>query len=70
MEIKKQEDRSKVYILLEDQTFLEITEYTSGPPYNLNVDKITILHNRNEGPNFGFEYDPRTGKLSEVSASG
>jgi len=70
MQIKRQEGKSKVYILLEDQTFLEITEYTSGPPYDPTVDMIAILHNRNEGPNFGFEYDPRKGKVSEVSASG
>ncbi|MCX6820569.1 MAG: hypothetical protein NT016_01300 [Candidatus Aenigmarchaeota archaeon] len=69
MEIKMQEG-NKVYITLADQTFLEITEYVSGPEYDPAIDKITVLHNRNHGASYGFEYDPRTKKLSEVSAFG
>jgi len=70
MKTIKREDPYKVLIELEDGSFLEICEYNSGPEYNPTVDKITILHNTNHGPSYGFEYDPRTRKLSEVKAFG
>lgn len=70
MKAIKTEDPYKILIELSDGSFLEICEYDSGPDYNPTVDKITVLHNRNHGASYGFEYDPKTKKLSEVSAFG
>lgn len=69
MQLVKQTEKYKAAIQLEDGTILEVGEQATGGP-NAEVYNIIIVYDDNFGPKCGFEYNPKTRKLSEVKTFG